>query len=166
LETVITGLGSLAPRERLPPPPDGAADLGPSRAAPMPSPAVASAPCSPLARPLGPSPARPLGGLPPRLPRPWRRGPLAAPRRGSPDPGGAAPRPPAHGLRPPARGVLAPAVRLPGPLTRGPSAPCAQPSWPRCAAPARVPARLAWPWRGLVPPFTQRVPACAAPRAR
>jgi hypothetical protein len=87
---------------------------------------------------------------------------------------GARPLAPSVRSRPPARGVSAPGGAAPWP-------PRARPSRPWCATPAlgsvdprhgssRVPARLAWPRRGLrdlaFSPFTQRVHARAAPRTQ
>jgi hypothetical protein len=134
---------------------------GPHRGAAAPGPR-ARLPLLPRRPPGGAAPALPLCGLgppPPRWPHP-------------PPPRGTAPSPPPSGAAPgPLRTASQPlATRLPGPLARDPSAHCARPSQPRCVAPvfgsmdpdaARVASA-----RPHAPPFTQRVPACVAPRAR
>jgi hypothetical protein len=129
----------------------GARPSAPSvRPGPAPSPAAASA----LAAWPAPTPPPPAAVLVAPAPR---RDP--GPLRAAPATGGAA-QPPAHGLRPPARGVPAPGGATPrpprawplGPLCAAVPAPvrgpCPRQRGPRRGS-SRVPARIAWPRRGL-----------------
>jgi hypothetical protein len=143
-------------------------------------PEVSSPPFSSLSLPFSPLRARPLQPLraaplrPRRAARPALAPPMAAPTPGDVPPRrGPAPCAQSHPSarpRPPARDVLAPGGVAPWP-------PLARPSRPQCVAPAlgnvdpgAVPRASRRGSRGLGvasrPPFTQHVPACAAPRAR
>jgi hypothetical protein len=171
----------LDPQGELPSPPFSSLSLFlflpfPSLRAPFFSLARAP-PCSPSRVAFGPRRRAPWRGLRPPLwrgssaPRrggPWpplARGSLACPfparrlgpLRAAPAPDGAAP---AACTRPWPPGVApAPGGAAPWPLARGPSAPvhglCLRQRGPP-----------AWPARPRASPFTQRVPACAAPRAQ
>jgi hypothetical protein len=87
--------------------------------------------------------------------QPPRRGPRL-PARGIPAPGGAASWPPRARPLSPLRAAVSASVCGPYPRQRGPLA--------RPLRAARV--ASARPARPRSPPFTQRVPSCAAPRAR
>lgn len=140
----------------------------PSRTAPSPPGAAPRPPAARLPRP----PAQPSWPPAARLPAcnpcpPRRRGSLAPPAQPSWPPAACLP---ARVSRCPCARPLGPGGAAPRPPARGRPGPGARPlpsaAWFPSAVPVRVPAWLAWPWRGLTPPFTQRVPACAGPRVR
>jgi hypothetical protein len=170
---------SLSPLPPLPYP--CALPCSPLRACP-PGASAVRLPSASLVRPLASPAAAPLPPLG-VAPRPPRRGPSALPGAAVLAPGGESPGAPrawplgllVRGPRPPGGAApWPPAARLPRHPPRGRPSPCARPlpsaAWSPGAAPRRASVRLVWPrrdLRGLVRPrFAQRVPACAAPRAR
>jgi hypothetical protein len=137
---------------------------------------VSSHPLSSLSPPLPPLPSprvlpsSPLRARAPSGAAPWHLpGAAPGPPARLPWPPGAAPWRPRRGsLAPPPPGaaVLAPAARLPGPLRAAVPAPVRGPCLRQRGPPARS-LRASRRGHGAAsrPPFTQRVPACAAPCA-
>jgi hypothetical protein len=122
-----------------------------------------------MSSPPLPSPLSPSSSPSPSLP--CTRPPSSPPARAAPCGPDARPSAPG-GVAPGPLGAVTfspPAARLPGPLARGPSAPCARPSWPRCAAPAlgsvdpgAVPRASRCGLRDLAPPVH---PTCSRVRS-